>query len=141
MAALLSVAAIAVICAFVVGLVAVLRSSDAYQGAIARVKAAPAVAAALGTPVKEGFFFQGQIQTNGSSGRAEMAIPLRGPKGAATARVFANKADGTWRYVQLVVHVDGTQETIDLSDREMSREQPGSTTTAGSPSPREPRRP
>ena len=51
-------------------ILAVMKSSDAYQGAVARAGASPAVTAALGTPVTAGFWVLGNIHVSGPSGQA-----------------------------------------------------------------------
>ncbi|MHC4199391.1 MAG: cytochrome c oxidase assembly factor Coa1 family protein, partial [Planctomycetota bacterium] len=93
-----------VICGLAYGLLALMKSSDAYKGrpddhpdplstltlmkssgaykvALARVKSHPKVTAALGTPVKEGWFLTGTVNVNGSGENADVSIPLSGPKG------------------------------------------------------------
>src|SRR4029078_11934 len=66
-----------------VGLVGVvfgaIKSSDIYQRSVARAKAAPQVIAALGQPVDDGWMVSGSIQINGSSGTANLHVPLSGP--------------------------------------------------------------
>jgi hypothetical protein len=92
------------------------RSSGAYSGAIARTEASAAVAAALGTPIRPGFFVTGDISINGSSGKAELVIPISGPKGDAAIYVEASKILGAWHFDRLVVQVGNTGDRIDLSD-------------------------
>ena len=101
---------------FVFALLGLMKSSDAYQGAVFRINNSPAVAGALGSPVREGIFFTGNISINGSSGRADLAIPLSGPKGSATAYVLATKTLGHWHFDRLVVETAGTNKQIDLSE-------------------------
>jgi hypothetical protein len=50
------------------------------------------------------------------SGKAELAIPLKGPKGTATVFVVASKSQGQWHYSKLIVQIEGPFPTIDLSD-------------------------
>ena len=64
--------------AFVFGF---MKSSDAYTGALARVRSAPAVVTAIGAPIKEGWFVTGNINVSGPTGLAELAIPVSGPRG------------------------------------------------------------
>src|SRR5687768_1702369 len=63
----------------VFGISAALKSSDAYQIAVAKAKAEPRVMAALGTPIKEGMFMSGSTKVSGGSGEADLSIPLSGP--------------------------------------------------------------
>jgi hypothetical protein len=101
---------------FFVGGLALMKSSDAYSGAVARAKASPAVLTALGSPIKDGLFFAGNIKENNSSGSANLAIPISGPKGTAKLYVSASRSSGQWHFDNLIVLVDKTEQRIDLSD-------------------------
>ena len=97
-------------------ILALLRSSDAYTGAIARAKSAPAVREAVGSPIQEKLIFTGHIKFSGSSGRANFAIPIEGSKARATIHVVARKVDGRWHYDRLIIQAqDGTQ--LDISEK------------------------
>ena len=93
-----------------------IKSSDAYQGAVLRIKNSPAVISELGSPVNEGFLFTGHISVNGASGKSELAIPVSGPKGRATAYVLATKNMGEWHFDHLIVQMADTRKRIDISD-------------------------
>jgi hypothetical protein len=93
-----------------------LKFSGAYTGALERAKASPAVIADLGSPIKAGFFVMGNVNTSGASGRAQLAIPISGPKGAATIFVDASQALGVWHFDRVIVQMAPTGERIDLSD-------------------------
>ncbi len=92
-----------------------MKSSDAYTGAVARARSAPAVISALGTPLQEGWFVTGNIHVSGPTGLAELAIPVSGPKGEATIYVDATKHVGAWQFDHLIVELESTHERIDLS--------------------------
>jgi hypothetical protein len=91
-----------------------LKQSDAYKIAVARAKADSRVAAALGTPISEGWYLSGKTNVNGGSGDADLTIPISGPKGKGTIYAVATKSAGEWTYSKLVVKIDSTGETIDL---------------------------
>jgi len=117
-------ALVVLIIAFVV-LIALLvfgtmKSSEVYQASLARAKADPAVAEALGSPLKDGMFLSGKTSVDGASGEADLAIPISGPKGKGTLYVVASKSAGLWKYTTLVVEVQKTSERLDLigSNRE-----------------------
>src|ERR1700679_4320264 len=99
---------------FVVGLLALMKSSDAYSGAVARAKASPAVLTALGSPIKDGLYFTGNITENNSSGNANLAIPISGPKGTAKLYVSASRSSGQWHFDNLTVLVNETKQRIDI---------------------------
>lgn len=109
--AVLFVGVFALAASFVMGL---MKSSDAYKEGLARAKECPAVQAALGAPIRDGFLVTGSISTSGSSGAADLAIPISGPKGKATLCVVASRSAGQWIFSTLSVEVKGTQERINL---------------------------
>ena len=91
-----------------------MKSSDAYRTAVSRAKANPEVVSALGTPIEEGFFVSGKTNVNGSSGEADLTIPISGPKGKAKIYAVATKRAGRWNYSTLEVEIAGRDERIDL---------------------------
>lgn len=94
-----------------------LKSSDAYKTAVARAKANPQVVEALGTPIEEGMFLSGTTNVEGSSGAADLTIPISGPRGKAKIYAIATKAAGRWTYSTLEVAVDGREDRIDLTSQ------------------------
>lgn len=93
-----------------------LKSSDPYKDGVARAKADPRVAAALGTPIDESFLVQGNINLKNSGGDADLHATLSGPKDKGELSVVGTKSDGVWSYSVMRVHVKGTGENIDLLD-------------------------
>ena len=91
-----------------------MKSSDAYKQAMVKVRASTAVSAALGTPIKEGYFTSGSVNVSGPSGNAQLAIPISGPKGTGTVYLEAAKSMGQWSFSKLVVEIEGAKERIDL---------------------------
>ncbi len=96
------------------GVSTMMKSSDAYQMAVHEVRNSPEVIAEIGEPITEGFFASGNINTTGSSGAADLAIPISGPKGDATIYLSATKSLGKWTFKDLVVEIENTQDRIDL---------------------------
>ncbi len=72
------------------------------------------IAHGLGTPVEVGLLTTGNISTSGSSGEADLAIPISGPKGGATVYVVASKSEGEWIFSTLVVGLKEGGERINL---------------------------
>ena len=102
---------IAAIFFFVFG---ILKSSDVYKTALATAKRNPAVIEALGEPIKEGWLMSGKTNVEGTSGEADIGIPISGPRGKATVYAVASKSAGRWNYKTLEVEVSGRPERIDL---------------------------
>lgn len=105
-------------CLFIAGIFAVsfaaLRSSDAYELALAAAQHDPSVTAALGTPVRAGWFTTGQINVSGANGDANLDIPLSGPRGSGTLAVSAHKSAGKWTFSTLNVRISGAPAPLDL---------------------------
>ncbi len=91
-----------------------MKSSDPYKDSLAKAQADPKVREALGTPVKDGFFFTGNININNDSGRAVLDIPLEGPKGKGTLHVEGNKSGGVWTYPVQELRRSGNAGNIQL---------------------------
>ena len=91
-----------------------MKSTDAYREAVERATQNEAVQAALGTPITPGFLVSGSFNVSGSSGRANLAIPISGPQGKATIHAVATRSAGEWNFDTLVVKIRATGERIDL---------------------------
>ena len=91
-----------------------MKSSGGYQEALAAARGNPAAMQALGTPIKDGWFPSGNIESSGSTGESDLSIPVSGPNGSGTLYVRATKSLGDWRLTTLVLQVKGTGERIDL---------------------------
>lgn len=91
-----------------------MKSSDAYKMALAKAQQNPVVQQRLGTPIEAGSFVSGSINTSGTSGKADLTIPISGPKGKGEIYVDATKFAGEWRFNQLEVGFDGDPQRVDL---------------------------
>jgi hypothetical protein len=91
-----------------------MKSSGAYQQAVTRASANPAVIAALGQPIHTGYFTMGNISVSNDHGSAQLDIPLQGPKGEATVHLEARKSSNQWTYSALTVSLGSTNQQIDL---------------------------
>lgn len=94
----------------------VIKSSDAYKNAVARAKADPRVTEAIGTPIKEAWYVLGKTEVSGGSGTSELTIPISGPKGKAVIYANSEKFAGDWKFSRIVVKIESTSQTIDLSN-------------------------
>jgi hypothetical protein len=91
-----------------------MKSSGGYQEALAAARGNPAAVQALGTPIKDGWFPTGKVESGGTSGYSDLAIPVSGPNGSGTLYVRATSSMGTWRLTMLILQIKGTGERIDL---------------------------
>lgn len=115
---LASAALLALLAAVVFGLMSlvfgVIKSSEPTRDAIQRARQDTRVVEALGPPVEAGFFVMGEIQTTGASGKANLAIPLRGSHASGTLYVQAEKRLGEWEYQTLMLKLEDSGQRIDL---------------------------
>lgn len=104
--------------AFVGGILFIVESSfqhsEFYVQALARARTDPQVVEKMGQPIQAGWLASGSVKTSGSSGDADLAIPISGPKGKGTLYVAATKTAGRWEFQTLQVEVTGESERIDL---------------------------
>jgi len=91
-----------------------MKSSDVYKDALAAARSDAAVEIALGNPIEEGLFVMGNIDISGSSGQADLAIPISGPRDKGTIYAVAEKSAGRWTFSTLVVEIKTSGEKIDL---------------------------
>jgi len=91
-----------------------LRSADVTKQAVARAEADPQVVAQLGQPITLGFMVTGSINITGSTGKADLSIPISGPKGKATVSALASRGGGVWTFSKLDVTPEGGGPPIDL---------------------------
>ncbi len=91
-----------------------IKSSDAYKMALTKAKADPRVVSALGSPITDGYFVMGKTNVNGTSGNADLTVPISGPKGKGTIYFVATKFAGQWTFSKLMVEIAATGQRIDL---------------------------
>jgi hypothetical protein len=82
------------------------HKSDVFREAIARAERSREVTDRIGSPLQPGWLPQGQIQVSGSTGTAQMAIPVTGPRGKATINLDARKVAGSWQFLSLQVQFE-----------------------------------
>jgi cytochrome oxidase complex assembly protein 1 len=91
-----------------------MKSSDAYKTALTKAKSDPRVVSALGSPIADGWFVGGKTNVSGTSGQADMTVPISGPKGKGTLYFVATKFAGQWSFSKLMVEIGSTGQRIDL---------------------------
>ena len=94
-----------------------LKSSDVYQIAMATVERDPATIADLGAPIRAGWFVSGSIHVSGSSGSADISIPVSGSVRSGKVNAVATKASGKWSFSTLNVSIDGRPTMIEIPQR------------------------
>ena len=92
----------------------IMKSSGAYKDAFAAVQADRSVMERFGSPIEEGFFVSGNVNTSGSTGQANISFPISGPDASGNVFCEATKAHGEWRFNYLVVKIKDSDERIVL---------------------------
>jgi len=112
---LLAVAAVAAsIFGFVLLLFSLMKSCDAYRLGLARAQSNRGLQERFGKPIEARWWLSGSISVSGPSGRANIAIPIRGPQAGGTVYVVAHKSAGQWSFDVLEAEVEGSLGRIDL---------------------------
>jgi hypothetical protein len=94
--------------------VGMFRNSEVVQQAMERAATDPELVQELGTPLKAGYLISGNLQTSGSSGTADLLIPISGPKGSGSMVLVAVKSGGTWTFTTLKVSLSEAEEQLNL---------------------------
>jgi hypothetical protein len=95
------------------GVFYLLKSSEAYQLAVAKLQANTVAVSALGAPISPGMP-SGKLSTEGTSGHAELNFSVTGTKATGRLMVEALKKDGVWSLKTLRLKIDGRDDVIDL---------------------------
>lgn len=115
------------IAAFAIILITVItssfRHSDVYKQAIAQAAANPQVRERIGEPIKPDWLISGEINVSGSSGKANLVIPISGPRGRGSIHAVAQKSGGIWQFTYLEVDAANHSASIDLLLAEPSEKQ------------------
>lgn len=96
------------------------RSSDVYKQAIAVAARNAQVRERIGETIQADWLISGQLNVSGSTGNANLSIPISGSRGQGKILAVAYKSGGVWRFTKLQVMVAGQAEGIDLLSEEGS---------------------
>jgi hypothetical protein len=112
-------------CAGIFGIImGSMKHSWAYSEGLALARQNTEVVAVMGEPIETGFLTSGSINVSGSSGNADLAIPINGPKSKGTLYVVAHKQVGEWMFDNADVEIDGQQKRINLLPQGKPSQQP-----------------
>jgi hypothetical protein len=101
-----------------------LGDSDVSKMAVAAAESNPVVKQRLGDTIKRGFFTSGRIEIDGSSGHADLEIPVSGSRGKATIYAVARKSAGIWKFETLDVAFDEASPRVSLLQEESTISNP-----------------
>jgi len=89
------------------------RHSDVYGQAMRIATSDPQVREQLGEPIQAAWAVSGELNVSGSTGHANLSIPISGPRGSGVIRAVADKS-GLWRFSYLSVEMKGRAGKVDL---------------------------
>jgi hypothetical protein len=90
------------------------RNSDVYKLALAKASENSQVRELIGEPIRPGWLISGQMNVSGSTGNANLLIPVSGPRGKGAIRAVARKSAGAWLFTCLQVTIEDQPASIDL---------------------------
>ena len=90
------------------------HNSEVYKQAVAKASENSQVRETMGEPIHPAWFVSGQLNVTGSTGNANLLIPISGSRARGTIRSVASRSGGVWRFTCLQVSIEGRSETIDL---------------------------
>lgn len=88
--------------------------SEPYTHAYALATKNEKVIEFLGEPIDKNGMGNTKFNYNNGISKAELSIPIKGPKDKAVIFVKGEEIDDEWTYRTLYVKIDGQTETIDL---------------------------
>ena len=98
------------------GIMAIMRSSDAYQMTLDAARGDPRVVQAIGDDFEPATFFGGSVSTNtDGTGQAGFSIPVEGSKGSGTLFSQVRRDGGRWT-ISILTLTQGKRDPIIVID-------------------------
>ncbi|SCY24534.1 Cytochrome oxidase complex assembly protein 1 [Flavobacterium anhuiense] len=91
----------------------VLKDSEAYKESMTAVQNNKLVVERLGSPIETDGIVSGSVTSSNNLRTCDVQVPIKGPKGKATLFVVGEKR-GKWKYSEMSVYIEKTNEKIDL---------------------------
>jgi len=91
----------------------IIKDSDAYKESMTAVQNNKFVVEKLGFPIETDGMVSGNVTSNNDVRTCDVQVPIKGPKGKGTLFVVGEKR-GTWKYSEMSVYIENTNEKIDL---------------------------
>ena len=90
------------------GVTTLFEDSDPYEYAFEKINQDEQLIKVLGSPIEKDGMAQGSLNYTNGDGKADMIIPISGPKGKGTLYIHATSSDDDWTYHE--IRVDITDE-------------------------------
>lgn len=95
----------------------IIKDSDAYIESMELVQHNKILIEKLGSPIETDGMVSGTVSAVNDIRKCDVQVPLKGPKGKATLFVVGEKR-GKWKYSEMSVYIEKTDEKIDLLKKE-----------------------
>lgn len=110
----LSAVVVAMCVCFVMFIFGTLRNCELTRQAVGRVAGNATVQGELGAPLRTGWLVSGSLVLNANGGKADLNIPVAGPRGRGTIHAVADKLDGRWSFHTLQIGWRNGTRRLDL---------------------------
>ncbi len=102
------------------GVSEMMTGSDPYKEGLAKAQQDDYLIEILGEPIETDGIMQGELSFKNSKGKADISIPIKGPKGEARVYIVGTKQNEQWTYSEMYVIIAETDEQIDLLEYEQN---------------------
>ena len=104
-------------CIFAVVMMA-MRSTDACGMSLQAAQSSETMKRELGEPMKFGWIVSGSVKITNGQGRANVNVPISGPKGDATVHTVGTKqSNAPWVFTEMQATIKATGQKVDLLKR------------------------
>ncbi len=102
------------------GVTNMIEKATPYEYALKTINQDEEITAILGTPIEKNGMLQGRINYSNGDGRADIKIPVSGPKGSGMLSVKASSIGENWTYHEIRLEIKDDQ-SIDLLNEELEQ--------------------
>jgi hypothetical protein len=97
---------------FVSSIQGAMESSELFKLTAASAEASPCIASTIGVPVSQTLNISGSWEEGSATGKANLTLPIHGPKGAGRLYVKASKRQGKWMIEKLFLLQGGSETAL-----------------------------
>jgi hypothetical protein len=96
-------------------IMSMIRGADASQMSLQAAQSSEVMRRELGEPIALGWLVTGSISITNGNGRADITVPVSGPKGAASIHTVGSKKAGSpWTFSTMKATIEADGQTVDL---------------------------
>lgn len=99
------------------GVTTLLENSQPYEYALEKINKDEEIVSILGSPIEQDGMMQGSLNWHNGDGKADMKIPVSGPKGNGILYIDASSVDDNWTYHEIRVDIKDVDSINLLEER------------------------